>query len=206
MKKILLVDDDENLCNLLSYYLISFNFSVNSVHSVSNALANLKQNFPDLVISDIMMKDLNGYDFIKILKLDEYFAKIPFIFLTAKGMTVDRIRGYNLGCHGYLTKPFDPKELIAIIYNISNHSQISDRNYLVQSKISFVSSKHVSSFNLTNHERNILRLIIEGYMNKEISVTLDLGQRNVEKYVSRLLSKTNTRNRVELIKLFIKYI
>ena len=107
MKKILLIDDDQDLCNLLSTYLSSYNFSVISVYNIRNALAKLKLECPDLIITDIMMKDLNGYDFIKLLKLDSLFINIPFIFLTAKGMTNDRIKGYNLGSVSYthLTLP-----------------------------------------------------------------------------------------------------
>nr|YP_010851508.1 hypothetical protein Ycf29 [Echinothamnion hookeri]WGH14415.1 hypothetical protein Ycf29 [Echinothamnion hookeri] len=114
------MDDDQNLCALLSSYLVSFNFSVNSVNNIFNALAHTREDCPDLVISDIMMQGFNSYDLIKFLKLNILYLDIPVILLTVKGMTNDRTIGYNLGCHAYLTKPFDPKELIAIINNIFN--------------------------------------------------------------------------------------
>nr|ARW60696.1 hypothetical protein [Polysiphonia sp.] len=206
MKKILLVDDDQDLCNLLCSYLISFNFCVNSVNNIRTALAYLRKDCPDLVISDIMMNDLNGYDFIKLLKLDHFFIHIPVIFLTAKGMTVDRIKGYNLGCHAYLTKPFNPQELVAIIYSIFHNIDLLHRNILLRNKKSFIDSKLLSVFNFTNREKYILNLVLQGYMNKEIAIILDISQRNVEQYVSRLLNKTNTRNRVELLKLFVSLV
>lgn len=127
MKKILLVDDDKNLCTLLSSYLISFGFSINSSSNIRDALVSIKKEKPDLVISDIMMQDLDGYDFIRLLSLNNVFNNIPFVFLTAKSMTSDRIKGYNLGCCAYVTKPFDPQELVAIINNILNHIDITSK-------------------------------------------------------------------------------
>lgn len=201
MKKILLVDDDNNLCDILSSYLAAFKFSVSSVYNVPNALAIVKHDCPDLIISDIMMKDLNGYDFIRLLRLDRSFLHLPVIFLTAKGMTSDRIKGYNLGCHAYLTKPFDPEELIAIINNIFNQIvsyNIGSSNYSMYHN----SCSSVNVGNLTFREKSVLNLLIKGYMNKEIAMNLNVSSRNVEKYVTRLLKKTNTRNRVELINFF----
>nr|YP_010619361.1 hypothetical protein PNY92_pgp014 [Amplisiphonia pacifica]WAX03374.1 hypothetical protein [Amplisiphonia pacifica] len=205
MKKILLVDDDQNLCNLLSCYLVSCNFSVNSVNNIRNALAYIRKDCPDLVISDIMMQDLNGYDFIKLLKLDSLYIHVPVVFLTAKGMTSDRIKGYSLGCHAYLTKPFDPKELLAIICNIFNQIHFLQKSTLTSSQKFISKSKLLSVFNLTGREQSVLTLVLQGYMNKEIAISLDVSQRNIEKYVSRLLNKTNTRNRIELIRLFLGY-
>nr|YP_009399806.1 hypothetical protein [Digenea simplex]ARW69625.1 hypothetical protein [Digenea simplex] len=201
MKKILLVDDDYKLRHLLSSFLRAEGFSIGSVDTVSSALVVLKNDCPDLIISDIMIRDLNGYDFIKLLKLDKMLVHIPIVFLTAKGMTSDRIKGYNLGCHGYLTKPFNPEELLAIIKNIFyNISLVQKSSFTpligLQSKLLLFNS-------LTHREKSILHLVVQGYMNKEIAFILNVSLRNVEKYVSRLLSKTNTRNRIELVKSFI---
>nr|YP_009391737.1 hypothetical protein [Laurenciella marilzae]ARW59881.1 hypothetical protein [Laurenciella marilzae] len=203
LKKILLVDDDHNLINLLSYYLSAEGFLVNSAYTIRNALAFVHHDCPDLIISDIMIKDLNGYDFIKLLKLDNNLVHLPFIFLTAKGMTSDRIRGYNLGCFAYLTKPFNPRELLAIINNIFINIGIIKNNYRFTLNINqvFLHSKLFQSF--TIKEKHVLELLLKGYMNKEIAISLNTSLRNVEKYVSRLLCKTNTRNRVQLIRLII---
>nr|YP_009395879.1 hypothetical protein [Herposiphonia versicolor]ARW64859.1 hypothetical protein [Herposiphonia versicolor] len=203
MKKILLIDDDQKLCHLLSAYLISCNFSVSSVHSVRNALADLKFECPDLVISDIMMKDLNGYDFIRLIKLDRLFNHVPIIFLTAKSMTNDRIKGYDLGCNAYVTKPFDPRELIAIIHNLFSYAEFLKKSSLSYNNISTITSNVDSIFSFTSREKKVLIFLLNGYMNKEIAINLNVSKRNIEKYVSRLLAKTNTRNRVELIRLFL---
>nr|ARW60290.1 hypothetical protein [Laurencieae sp.] len=200
LKKILLVDDDNNLINLLSHYLSSEGFFVNSAHNISTALAFIHHDCPDLIISDVMIRDLNGYDFIKLLKLDNNLNNLPFIFLTAKGMTSDRIKGYDLGCFAYLTKPFNPQELLAIINNIFNKIDCIKHIGKPRLKISrtVVNSKLLKSF--TVREKRVLKLLLRGYMNKEIALNLNVSLRNVEKYVSRLLYKTNTRNRIDLIR------
>lgn len=201
IKKLLIVDDDNNVIKLLSSYLLSHGFLVNSVNNVESALVLIHRNKPDLIITDIMMKKLDGYDFIKLLKLDDLFLDIPIIFLTAKGMTSDRIRGYNLGCHAYITKPFNPQELLSIINSIFKNINIFKLKYINRCAISNINHDKIYSF--TNREKNILQLVMKGYMNKEIAMQLNLSLRNIEKYVSRLLSKTNTRNRTELVKLIM---
>nr|ARW65064.1 hypothetical protein [Polysiphonia sertularioides] len=202
MKKILLVDDDKNLCTLLSSYLTSFGFIVNSSNNIYDALVSVRKQSPDLVISDIMMKDLNGYDLIRLLNLNDIFTSIPFIFLTAKGLTSDRIKGYNLGCYAYVTKPFDPKELVAIINNILVHLDTIGKKKLFLPNRCISNNNLFEALSLTSRERTILDLVLKGYMNKEIAMIINTSNRNVEKYVTRILNKTNVRNRVELIKLF----
>nr|QCI04789.1 hypothetical protein [Bornetia secundiflora] len=203
-KKILIVDDDNSLQKLLSSYLFSEGFLVTTVQDVEAALGFIKFDKPNLIISDIMMKTLDGYDFIKLLKKDQFLMDIPLIFLTAKGMTYDRIRGYNLGCHAYITKPFDPKELLSIIHNIFNNINILQyHNFNIASHM-VLETKLWQSF--SHKEQNILSCLIKGYMNKEIAIKLNLGLRSVEKYVSCLLRKTNTRNRTELVQLIISSI
>jgi len=201
IKKLLIVDDDDHLLKLLSSYLIAEGFFIHIVRDVESALVLIKQDRPDLIITDIMMRKLDGYDFIKLLKLDVLLLEIPVIFLTAKGMTYDRIKGYNLGCHAYLTKPFNPNELLAIIKNIFHNIDILKIN-----SINHVDNLNVESYLfkfLTYREKTVLQLLLKGYMNKEIAISLNISLRNVEKYISRLLYKTKTRNRTELVKLIL---
>lgn len=200
MKNLLLVDDDHYLINLLSSYLLTEGFWINSIDNVPEALGLIQKNKPDLIITDIMMKQLDGYDFIKLLKLDALFSDIPIIFLTAKGMTNDRIKGYNLGCHAYLTKPFNPKELLAVIKNIFRNMELLQTKTNTLSKQS-ISNQLVGLF--TFREKTVLNLVLKGYMNKEIALNLNTSLRNVEKYITRLLNKTKTRNRTELVKLVL---
>ena len=206
-KQILIVDDDLDLANAIKSYLSSENKNVTVVDSSKKALDLLNIYSFDLVITDIMMPYMNGYELILKIRQNIKWASVPIICLTAKGMTQDRIKGYSLGCNAYLTKPFHPSELLSIIDSIFyNISLLRKSIYLHTSQVTrklsiqFTSSTDdVKKF--TPREISILKLLIRGLMNKEIANRLNLSIRNVEKYVSRLLSKTNTRNRTELAQL-----
>ena len=203
-KQLLLVDDDLYLRDAISEYLRSHGFFIKSVSNIHAALLQIKLQKPDLIIADVMMPGLNGHDFIQILRLDKNLKDIPLIFLTAKGMTEDRIKGYDLGCNAYLTKPFDPNELVAIINNIFSNIQLLQVLSKGDSqRASRAMDNGLIINDLTHRELTILQLVAKGYRNKDIANDLNISIRNVEKYVSRLLSKTSTRNRTELAQLAI---
>nr|YP_010196652.1 hypothetical protein LK223_pgp021 [Gracilaria cervicornis]UAD84049.1 hypothetical protein [Gracilaria cervicornis] len=200
-KTILLIDDDIDLLNSMASYLISEGFIIHITTNAYNALENLTITQPDLIITDIMMPNIDGYKLIKKIRSKKDWHQIPVIFLTAKGMTQDRILGYDLGCNAYLTKPFYPEELIAIINNIFKQLKLYQPN--INHNIRQLHNKKQDSiFNsLTPTEYKVLLLVSKGYTNKEIAHKFKSSIRNIEKYVSRLLNKTNTRNRTELAKL-----
>nr|YP_010904159.1 hypothetical protein REQ00_pgp015 [Caulacanthus ustulatus]WCH57410.1 hypothetical protein [Caulacanthus ustulatus] len=194
-KRILLVDDDIFLGQSISLYLVSKNFSVFFANTVTDALNELDQEIPDLIITDIMMPNLDGYNFLQMIRSNSLLYKIPVVLLTAKGMTNDRIKGYDAGCNAYLIKPFDPNELFAIINNLLNFRLFPEHVIDVR-KQSTDSLPFVKM--LTNKEVDVLKLVMKGCRNREIADFLNISIRSVEKYVSRLLSKTSTRNRTEL--------
>lgn len=207
-KQIMLIDDDIFLLNSISTYLISQNFSVSVFDNAQSALDQLNKKFPDLIILDIMMSNIDGYQFLIIIRSDKLFYDIPIICLTAKGMTKDRIKGYDLGCNIYLTKPFDPTELLSIIKNLLKYKQE------MQSIVSISNNNKLKSFqnsnllliDLTVKEKTVLELLVKGLRNREIAEQLNISIRSVEKYVSKLLSKTSTRNRTELAQFMMKKI
>lgn len=196
---ILLVDDDSILVSSISTYLSSYGFNIQSATHGYEALEKLICK-PDLIILDIVMPEINGYDLITLIQANDSYKNIPFIFLTAKGMTKDRIMGYDLGCNGYLVKPFDPEELVAMIKNILNkHIPIQAlAGQIVKKNHSIVKVEQEGNQNFTTTEKKVLKLVMRGLTNKEISDLLCFTTRNVEKYVSRLLNKTYTKNRTQL--------
>ena len=201
-QNILIVEDDICLAYAIQSYIASQDRKIFIVNDSLIALELLYLYSFDLVLSDISMPKINGYQLLSIIRLNHRLSIIPVIFLTAKGMTKDRVKAYQLGCTGYLTKPFHPSELLAILDNISiivDHMMI-----ITPVKFSFNSS-YVSALQasnkgivLTRREKSVLILLVKGMMNKEIAQMLNLSLRNVERYVSRLLYKTDTRNRTEL--------
>ncbi len=111
-EKVLLVDDDEKLRNLLKEYLEGYGYRVLTLVDGSVVPETIKKESPDIVILDIMMPVKDGLDVLKEIRMT--FA-IPVIMLTAKGEATDRIVGLELGADDYLPKPFDPRELLARI-------------------------------------------------------------------------------------------
>lgn len=89
-----------------------------------------RKNLPDCLIIDIVMPNNESYNFIKKIKKNKNFQHIPFILLTAKGLTEDRILGYKLGCSAFISKPFDPEELEYIIRSIVLRNDIYLRSML----------------------------------------------------------------------------
>lgn len=201
--KVLLVDDDISLLSSISLYLCSENLIVRSANSVKNALSVMSNFDPDIIVSDILMPEQDGYALMKLIADDQAIKRAPVIFLTAKGMTQDRIKGYNLGCYAYLTKPFDPAELLSIIKNVLRRVKTDNS---ISEKFSGVAQmgKIRKLDDFTDREFVILQLVLEGFTNKEIASHLNLAVRNIEKYVSRLLAKTGTRNRTQLSKYYYK--
>ncbi len=111
-EKVLLVDDDEKLRNLLKEYLEGYGYKVLTLVDGSAVPEKIERESPDIVILDIMMPVKDGLDVLKEVRMK--FA-IPVIMLTAKGEAADRIVGLELGADDYLPKPFDPRELLARI-------------------------------------------------------------------------------------------
>nr|YP_009315433.1 Hypothetical protein ycf29 [Yamadaella caenomyce]SCW23888.1 Hypothetical protein ycf29 [Yamadaella caenomyce] len=203
--RILLVDDDIPLLHSVAAYLSSEGFLIDTTTSVSAAISMLRLYHYNLVISDIMLPESTGYDLIQYMTKDVKYKQIPFIFLTAKGMTQDRILGYDMGCYGYLTKPFEPAELVSLIRNlISKYSVTSDISKLDPSTASHLDTNsklnqiYRNLLMFTRREEEVLELVLQGLTNKEIAFSLGVTVRSIEKHVSRLLTKTGTRNRTHL--------
>jgi DNA-binding response OmpR family regulator len=115
---LLLVDDEPGLRDAVQAYLMDSGFTVEVAPNAKVGWELLEKRLPDLVISDVMMPQVDGFQFLKQMREDSRFSKLPVVFLTARGMTKDRIQGYTSGVDAYLSKPFDPDELVAIVTNI----------------------------------------------------------------------------------------
>jgi DNA-binding response OmpR family regulator len=109
---VLIVEDDPDIMQLLTYNLQSANFEVVTSSDGNNALTMARQYLPHLVILDLMIPGINGFEVCKELKRGADTQKIPIIILTARGDEVDRVVGLELGADDYVVKPFSPRELI----------------------------------------------------------------------------------------------
>jgi len=219
-RKILLVDDEPGLRESVQAYLEDSDFEVRVASNASEGWDLLQQETPNVLISDIMMPQVDGYQFLKQVREDVRFKGLPVVFLTARGMTSDRIQGYNAGADAYLAKPFDPEELVAILKSLIERRaaqaptssgdapdiavmarQIEEIRALLTQRGSMIKQNNSGiKIDFTPREQDVLDLVSEGLMNKEIASRLGTTVRNVEKYVSRLFGKTGTNSRTELVR------
>jgi DNA-binding NarL/FixJ family response regulator len=213
---LLLVDDEPGIREAVQAYLEDSGFTVNVASNAKMGWEMLEKQTPDLVISDIMMPGVDGYQFLQQMRDDVRFSRLPVVFLTARGMTKDRIEGYSAGVDAYLPKPFDPDELVAIITNLMERqaaksegtnadiadlaSQVAEIRALLTNQPQFNTTANPVKIDFTPREQSVLDLVAEGLMNKEIARRLETSVRNVEKYVSRLFNKTDTNSRTELVR------
>lgn len=223
--QLLLVDDEPGLRQAVQAYLEDEGFKVHVASNAREGWDLLQHLAPDLVISDIMMPQVDGYQFLKQLREDPRYQALPVVFLTARGMTTDRIQGYNAGCDAYLSKPFDPDELVAIVTNLLDRRsavmqpagdgqapdiaemarQIAQIKAMLDHRGSIAQTPSPINLDLTPREQSVLELVAEGLMNKEIARRLETSVRNVEKYVSRLFGKTGTNSRTELVRYALEH-
>lgn len=114
MAKILLVDDEVDILEFLKYNLEQDKFEVLVSSNGKDALKKISQN-PDLIVLDIMMPEMDGFELYQQIKMNKEYQDIPIIFLTAKSGETDEIKGLDLGASDYIQKPISPKKLIARI-------------------------------------------------------------------------------------------
>ena len=110
MSKVLIIDDDEELCDLVSEYLTVEGFEVEAVHNGEGGLAKAVSGDYDLAILDVMLPKMNGFDVLRNLREK---SRLPVLMLTARGDDMERIVGLEIGADDYLPKPFNPRELVA---------------------------------------------------------------------------------------------
>src|SRR6202012_2336922 len=122
--RVLLVDDDRELCQMLSEYLDAEHFDVKSVHDGSDALSELQNGEFEIVILDVMLPSVGGLDVLRKLGAD---CSTPILMLTARGEDIDPIVGIELGADDFLSNPFNPRELVARIRAILRRAPRSAR-------------------------------------------------------------------------------
>jgi len=217
---ILVADDNVGTRIAVSDYLEMSGYSVIAASDGQEALLMVEAYYPHLIVTDITMPRMDGYELVGKVRAKPEFRLLPVIFLTERASTEERIRGYQLGCDFYLPKPFEMNELGAMVRNLLERSQMIQSDWRfslgdaarsrIKSKMTPVQESddtetsaiaaNASDLNLTKREQEVLDLLTTGLSNAEIGNALHLSPRTVEKYVSSLLRKTQTSNRAELVR------
>ena len=221
---ILIAEDDPGIRLSVSDYLELSGYSVIAAENGTKALSMLEKYHPHLLISDIKMPEKDGYELVKNIRQLPQYRLLPVVLLTECGGTSNRIRGYQVGCDVYLPKPFEMEELGAIIRNLLERSQIvhSELRFSHRHSYEIKTNPELSTdtqkaktqldtlelqekLELTSREQEVLQLLMNGLSNIEIGQRLHLSHRTIEKYVSSLLRKSESNNRIELTRFALEH-
>lgn len=213
---ILLVDDDQTLCELISAYLQRDDFTVESVHSGEAALQRLSQpNTIAAMVLDIMMPGLSGLEVLQMLRQK---SNLPVIMLTGRGDDIDRILGLEMGADDYLAKPCNPRELVARLRAVLRRAkpqQVIDNLQPLQLHgitldLGMLTAEvNNASLKLTNAELNTLRLLMESagttltkqtLTEQVLHRKLEVYDRSIDVHISRLRQKLAAVGVTDIIK------
>ena len=201
MLKALLIDDDAKLGNLLSDYLTKFEIELNSTTEPTLALDLIAEDEPDLIILDVMMPKMNGFEVCSGIR-KKY--KIPIIMLSARGESFDRVKGLGLGADDYMAKPFEPRELVARIHSLLR--RVTDEDHYRQdifevNTINRAISIDGQMLSLTNMEFELLELLLANpgtlFSRDDIlkhlrGIEAKIFSRSIDILISRLRQKIET--------------
>ncbi|MDI6620266.1 heavy metal response regulator transcription factor [Acinetobacter junii] len=207
---ILIIEDETKIASYLVKGLIESGYTAECVHSGLKGLERLKMKSYSLVILDVMLPDLDGWDVLKILR---QFSKIPVIFLTAKDQILDRVKGLELGADDYLAKPFSYIELLARIKSLLRRQQYNQENELSIASLKMDLTQHKVwrediLIDLSKKEFNLLRFMLL-YQNEIITrrqiasevwnINFDTDTNFIDVAVRRLRSKIDDGHDLKLI-------
>ena len=199
MTKALLIDDDQKLGDLLKNYLKSYDIDLSAINDPRNAIDTINHLDPDLLILDVMMPHINGFELCKMIREE---SDTPIIILSARGESDDKVKGIDLGADDYLSKPFEARELVARIHSLLRRTQKdlavrSDQIFQVDQQRLEV-SLNGSVLDLTTKEFELMDLFIKNpgviftrdEIIKEIKgIDAHLFSRSIDILISRLRHK-----------------
>lgn len=201
-KRILVVDDEAKLLKAVALTLRGENYDVTTASGGAEAIVSLSRTVPDLIVSDIRMPGMDGFQLAKTLRQNPRTETIPIVFLTAKDERKDRLQSLRSGVDAYLTKPFDPEELLVVVANILNRvERMSAELARIVKTVNGETFENAANFadeDFTEAETRVARLVADGLTNKEIAFELNISVRTVEGHISNVLSKKGWSNRVEI--------
>ncbi|MEB3232340.1 MAG: response regulator transcription factor [Leptolyngbyaceae bacterium] len=206
MKTILLVDDDVTLRIALSHYLETHGYTIIQAETGVEALSLFEQYHPDLIVSDIVMPQMDGLEFCRTLRSQRAGRLTPFIFLSSRSGLEDRVKGHQIGADDYLVKPFEPLELLAKI-----EAQLERSHRIHTELVQLLQQTQASPQSpepppvetpkplpLSPAEQRVFWQVIQGLTNKQIGDRLFISPRTVQTHLSNILGKLEMENRAQL--------
>jgi DNA-binding NarL/FixJ family response regulator len=197
---ILVVDDEPAMLMAVAEMLRAHEFQVLTAEDGLQALHVLSEQTPDLIITDILMPRMNGYQLFERVSANPGWLWIPFLFLSGRGDEADIRFGKELGVDDYLTKPVDPEDLLAAVLGRLKRFGLLESQRARASVPPTPEQEALAlqkRFGLTEREGEVLRLMARGLTNEEIALDLRIAPTTVESHVSSVLSKPGVGSRVE---------
>jgi DNA-binding NarL/FixJ family response regulator len=203
MKKILIVDDDTTLRVALERYLVKRGFMVQTAASGMGALTIFQEDPADLIVSDILMSEMDGFEFCRRIRTSRSGQLVPFIFLSSRSEVADRVQGHSMGADDYLIKPFEARELLAKIESQLERSRRTHAEIirlLQQATVVPTPAAAPAPLPLTPAEEKVFWEVIQGHTNKQIGEHLFVSPRTVQTHLSNILNKLELDNRSQLVR------
>jgi len=200
---ILIIDDDAKLNLLLKDFFKDFGFTTLTAIHPEDGLKKIRQKSPDIIILDVMLPGMNGFEVCKTVRK---FSSIPIIMLTAKGELMDRVVGLELGADDYLAKPFEPRELVARIQSVLRRIYPVEKNQVRKfANMAIDFNKHTveidgKNIEMTTNEFSALCLLARNpnkvlnrdqILDEMSGIDCDAFNRSVDITMSRLRQKLN---------------
>ncbi|MBN2532203.1 MAG: response regulator [Spirochaetales bacterium] len=205
---ILIIDDEPDLLGFLSEVLTS-DYTVFTANNGREGISLLKREKPDLVITDIMMPEMDGYEFVREIQRDHDYLDIPVLILTAKSGTEEKLKGLSTGAIDYIYKPFTIDELKLKIKNIMQF-QTAQKDRLKKRIVNALYEKDqggqqvdykiiLKKYVFTPREQEVFPCLARGLSNKEIGTALHVSEATVKRSVSGVYKKMGVNNRLEFL-------
>jgi two-component system alkaline phosphatase synthesis response regulator PhoP len=204
-QKILVVDDDRQIARLVSSYLQQAGFEIATAYDGETALAQVHRDRPDLLILDLMLPDRDGWDVTRAIRADQANADLPIIMLTARVEDTDKIVGLELGADDYISKPFNPREVVARVRAVLRRASgaPAPAHTLRAGGIVMDIDRHEVTvegrpIELTPTEFGLLRVLMENpghalsrslLMEKGLGFSYDTMERTVDSHIKNLRRK-----------------
>jgi len=194
---ILIIEDDVTVSENIALILEMEGFGVQVASDGPTGLAMIRRKRPHLILCDILMPEMDGYSVIESIKKNPFYAKIPFLFISALNERDHVRKGMSNGADDYLSKPFSTEELLAAINARLQRLAVFDETPRIE-PASNTEERKARLDQVTRREKEVLLLVGQGLSSKEIAQTLFISKKTVDVHRDRLMKKLGATNAVSL--------